>query len=369
MRNLVHIEKIKLIEPINGADNIELVKLLDWQCVAKKGEFKVGDLAVYHEIDSICPDREEYEFLRARKFRVKTARMLQVLSQGLVLPLSILPVGKYKEGEDVTSLCGVTHYDPDSRLNVAKPTKKKSKFVMFLLQFWFIRKFLLPILNFNKHDKGNWPDFIEHTDEENIQAIFSKVKREYGDATFYVTEKIDYQSATFFTRMVTKFVFGFPLKHKMFSVCSRTQWKKTDDDSLWWLNAKKFNIENILRDYPEELTIQCESGDTKVQGNKYKLKDNSLWLFNIISNRTGYHFDLSQMEDFCSKNNLNMVPVLDREFKLPETVTELIEYSRGNSIINNSVIREGIVIRLIKDGKKLVSFKVKNPDFLIKHKE
>jgi hypothetical protein len=54
-----------------------------------------------------------------------------------------------------------------------------------------------------------------------------------------------------------------------------------------------------------------------------------------------------------------MAPVLDKSFKLPETVGELIEYSRGKSVINPKTDREGVVIRLIKDGKKFVSFKVK----------
>jgi len=75
------------------------------------------------------------------------------------------------------------------------------------------------------------------------------------------------------------------------------------------------------------------------------------------------------MEAFCKKHKLETVPILDKEFTLPETVGELLEYSKGKSVLNKDTTREGVVIRLVKDGKKLVSFKVKNPDFLIKHKE
>ena len=53
---LAHIEKIKAVHPIDGADNIERVTVLDWNLVAKKGEFQVGDLALYVEIGSILPD-------------------------------------------------------------------------------------------------------------------------------------------------------------------------------------------------------------------------------------------------------------------------------------------------------------------------
>ncbi len=55
-KSLAHIEKIKSVNPINGADNIERVTVLDWNLISKKGDFKEGDLAVYVEIGSILPD-------------------------------------------------------------------------------------------------------------------------------------------------------------------------------------------------------------------------------------------------------------------------------------------------------------------------
>lgn len=366
MRNLVHIEKIKELIPIKDADFIELAKILDWQLIVKKGEFSVGDLAVYHEIDCLCPDKPIYEALRKRNFKVKTIKMKGEVSQGLALPLSCLPPGKYKEGQDVTDLLGVVHCDSESRENIALRKSSKSTIKNYLFKFALVRK--LNKFFFSK-EKNDWPEFISHTDEENIQAIFSRVKRDYGNETFYVTEKVDYQSATFYTRKVKKIVWGFPVTKTIFKVLSRSMVKPVDDGSLWWQNAKKYNIENILRDSGKELTIQGESGDTKVQKNKYKISGTRFWVFNIIDNRNNYHYSLEEMEEFCLKNNLEMVPVLDRAFKLPETVKELIEYSRGKSVLNNKVDREGVVIRLIKDGKKLVSFKVKNPDFLIKYDE
>ena len=55
-RALAHVEKIEWIKPIEGADNIELIGVLGWVCIAKKNEFNVGDMAVYIEIDSKCPE-------------------------------------------------------------------------------------------------------------------------------------------------------------------------------------------------------------------------------------------------------------------------------------------------------------------------
>ena len=66
-KSLAHIEKIKAVHPIEGADNIERVTVLDWNLVAKKGEFQPGDLALYVEIGSILPDGLE----DADRIRVK----------------------------------------------------------------------------------------------------------------------------------------------------------------------------------------------------------------------------------------------------------------------------------------------------------
>ena len=62
-RALAHIELIHDIQPIIGADNIEMVHVLGWGCIAKKQEFKDGDKCVYIEIDSKVPETESFEFL------------------------------------------------------------------------------------------------------------------------------------------------------------------------------------------------------------------------------------------------------------------------------------------------------------------
>jgi RNA ligase (TIGR02306 family) len=66
MRKLASIQKIKSLEPIEGGDTIEKAGVLGWQLVVKKNEFKVGDLAVYCEIDCLMPDRPVFEFLKPR---------------------------------------------------------------------------------------------------------------------------------------------------------------------------------------------------------------------------------------------------------------------------------------------------------------
>lgn len=73
-------------------DRIVLATVLGWTVIVQK-DFKVGDEIVFAEIDSVFPEKPEFEFLRSKKFRIKTMKMGGVISQGIVFPLSILPKG------------------------------------------------------------------------------------------------------------------------------------------------------------------------------------------------------------------------------------------------------------------------------------
>ena len=96
-RKLATVRIIKDIQPIPGADNIEVVTVSGWKCVTLKDEFKVGDYCVYFEIDSFLPIEPAYEFLRKSSyrrdhlgvegFRLRTIKLRKQVSQGLVIPV------------------------------------------------------------------------------------------------------------------------------------------------------------------------------------------------------------------------------------------------------------------------------------------
>jgi hypothetical protein len=89
----------------------------------------------------------------------------------------------------------------------------------------------------------------------------------------------------------------------------------------------------------------------------------------VIDLATNYHFNGKEMLDFCEEVGLTPVPVLDLNFKLPETVKEMVDMAEGKSVLNQKTIREGLVMRCIENGQKLVSFKAINNSFLLKHEE
>lgn len=116
MRKLATIREISNIRPIEGADKIVVAQVDGWECVVQKDEFQIGQHIVYIEVDSIVPERPEFEFLRPRKFRVRTIKLRGQVSQGLVLPLSILPNGTGCDlGDDVTDALGIKKYDPEAQ--------------------------------------------------------------------------------------------------------------------------------------------------------------------------------------------------------------------------------------------------------------
>jgi hypothetical protein len=370
MRKLAHIEIIKDIQPIPKADKIEVATVLGWECVVKKGEFNIGDKIIYIEVDSIVPEKPEFEFLRDKKFRIRTIKLKKQISQGLIVPISYLLTdsGKLGEHQDVTEWMGITKYlSPSEQTELQREVDKikfeKNKFKKFMMRYsWFRRLFL------SKKGKSGFPYWVSKTDEERIQNLnYDKILEYLGDKEVYVTEKIDYQSATFTGKLVKRWKY-LPFKKYQFVVCSRNL-INNDKNSLYWRITEKYNLKQILKENPT-LTIQGEQGNTKVQGNKYGIKEPTMWVFNIIDHEKKYHYNYSEIITFCKKYKLNIVSQVTDYCNLSEigsTVQEVIEFSKGKSIINPKIEREGIVIRCIENGKKLLSFKVINPNFLLKY--
>lgn len=183
-RALAHIEKIEWVRPIDGADNIELIGVLGWVCVAKKEEFKPGDLAVYIEIDSKCPESDErFAFLAAKHYKVKTMKLgkFKVISQGLALPISLFPELSDKAiGSDVTENLKITYsceedikrkannVDPDAKYKSMAQRHKKffgRPLVRKIMRYKFGRKIMFLFFGRKKDNPKEFPKWIVKTDE------------------------------------------------------------------------------------------------------------------------------------------------------------------------------------------------------------
>ena len=366
MRKLATVQQITALDPIQGADRIEVATILGWQVVVKKGEFKVGNYVVYVEIYSILPDRPEFEFMRERKFRVRTIKLRQQVSQGICFPLSILPVGNWKEGDDVTDRLGIKKYDPQAEQERKETERQlaihKSRMSKFLGRYKWYRRLFMKI----KGDRIPMPSFITKTDEDRIQ-LFPNACTNWAGLRFFVTEKLDGQSATYF--MIPNPKRGLFQKKWIFGVCSRNFQLMKPDNSSYWSVARKYNIEKWMRDYCSQnntgLIIQGEIIGPKIQGNKYGMEDYGFYVFNIIEYNDGRKrkLDFFQQHATCAILGLNPVPYAgDRQ--LESSIREEVEKAKGYSYLRHGVEREGLVLRNYDHD---ISFKVINPDFLLKY--
>ena len=381
-RALAHIEKIEWKKPIENADNIELIGVLGWICIAKIGEFEVGDKCVYIEIDSLCPKEDErFAFLESKKYKVKTMKLGKKfgspISQGLALPLNEFPeIADKKIGTDVTEVLKITYYsvedqkrksnnpNPDAKyrsMAARHPKLAKKKWFRWMMKKNWGKKLLFFLLG-NKKDKPlTFPNWIVKTDEtrvENIPWILDSKE------PWIKTEKCDGTSCTY---AVNK------LKNRYeFIVCSRNV-RQADrnqacyhESNIYWELADKYNIEEILTSFAKEhnydrVVLQGE-GVGSVQGNPYKLEENKLYCFNLVIN--GERTSTLKLQEFCKNNGLECVPVIDIAYELPHDMESMKLEADGMSVINPQVKREGFVYRS-QDGSQ--SFKNVSREYLLKH--
>jgi RNA ligase (TIGR02306 family) len=330
-RKLASIQRIRAIEPIEGADAIVKASVLGWQVVIRKDEFAPGDLCVYCEIDSLLPDRPEFEFLKPRGMRIRTVRLRGQISQGICFPLSVLPPGiEPAEGMDVTERLDVIKYEPPMPASLSGQVK------------------------------GPFPGMIPKTDETRVQVL-QPVLTAFAGTTCYVTEKLDGSSVTYY------------LYDGEFNVCSRNLNLLDDGRNSLWKLAREMEIEAKLSSLGGHFALQGEIIGEGIQGNKYRLKGQKVFFFSLFDIEAYRFDDFESFRDRLAALNLPTVPVLETDYILVDEIPALVAKSIGKSVLNPELPREGIVIRPLTEQTTAleslgrVSFKAINPEFLLKY--
>lgn len=412
IRQLCYVVRIAWIAPIEGADNIELIGINGWTCIAKKGEFAEGDLAVYFEIDSKLPEDAEWAaFMAPKHFKVKTMKLgkFKVISQGLALPVSAFNNiglktveveeldGKhyikvqdtsngefYKEGDFLTKRLGVTYaseednkrkanssVDKYKKMTARHPELFKKPFIKWLYKKDWGKK-LLFLFYGKKKDKVSWPSWVVKTDEERVENMAWIL----NDKTpWFATEKIDGTSTTFTLR-------GKGRKEE-FYICSRNVvFDKPDKNCYYDTNvyvemAEKYNMHDVLAcllGYFQNreakpvvaVTIQGETYGASIQKRDYGMKDHDFAAFNVIcyyNDGTSRRLNPREMTNLLTRNNIPCVPILNDAYILPNTIEELRAYVNSEASKIDGGMKEGIVFRSA-DGVR--SFKCVSPEFLLR---
>lgn len=348
-RKLASVQYVHDVTPIEGADAIEAAHVLGWQVVVKKNEFKVGDVGVYFEIDSFLPIRPEFEFLRGSSykktelmgegFRLRTARMRGQLSQGLLLPMSILPEkedgSSYTIGEDVTDILCVRKFEIEERASVSGAII------------------------------GEMPYNIPKTDELRIQS-FPELIDEIVGKPYYITTKMDGSSVTMY------YVDG------KFGCCTRNFELKDGDDSAVWKFAHENNLPEKFEDYAarkgtDRVVLQGEFCAPGIQKNRLNLKKPEWFVFNVLdwdTERLQWMLcGLDEIADVTEVLGVQMVPVEEFDNDFSYTAEQLLERAEGK--YSSGKQKEGIVIRPIYQTPSpttgsWLSMKVINNKYLLK---
>jgi RNA ligase (TIGR02306 family) len=361
-RALASVQRVDSLYPIEGADKIEAAKIGGWYCVVKKGEFKEGDLGVFFEIDSVLPDKPQFEFMRDRKFRVKTIKLRKQISQGLFMPFSDVFPGvacSYPEGTDLTLVLGVTKYETDPYNRSSNAPRSGAK-----------DSTLLP-----------WPGFVPKTDETRVQHLKTFLER-YEGTKVYATEKLDGSSMTCFYKNGKFGVCSrnFELYHipernflleKVVRISRRIRGLGKEQDASntqFWVAAKAQGIPSAMKKYGKNLAIQGELIGPGIQGNKYQLDALEYHVFNAYFIDEKRYANFTELAKICETLQLRMVPVIGA-FALSHTIDELVSRAEGFSRLNDKTIREGYVVRPLEEMTDPFlgrwSFKVINPYFLL----
>ena len=319
MRKLATTRRIEAVEPIPGADAIEVATVGGWKVVVKKGEFCVDSMAVYLEVDSWVPqtlapflvkskEPKVYEGIPGE--RLKTVKLRGQLSQGLLLPTTVvfdqdvIP----HEGEDVTELLGIVKWERPVPAQLAGQVR------------------------------GNFPTLIPKTDQERVQNLTAEIEAAQGQR-FEVTEKIEGSSMTCY------FI------HGEFGVCSRNLDLKRDENNSFWATAIAEDIEAKMKavDQYWDFAIQGELIGPGIQDNIYKLSKCEFRVFDVYNVQTGEYLKPEARRALIERMGLKHVPVLNDAYPLGGDVDYILQTAEGESVIANTE-REGIVFKQVDGG-------------------
>jgi RNA ligase (TIGR02306 family) len=325
MRKLATIRKIDAITPIENADAIECATVGGWRVVIKKGEFQVGQLATYFEIDSwipepiapfLCQDRREYQGVVGA--RLRTVKLRGQISQGLLIPVAD---PTWQEGDDVTDLLGVQKYE-------APVPAQLSGMV-----------------------RGDFPSRIPKTDQERIQNLGEPLRDWIAqNFTWEVTEKLDGTSMTVYWM------------DGQFGVCSRNlDLLETSENTLWRI-ARERDMEAQLRALGRDLALQGELIGENIQKNPYLLKGQDFYLFDVYDIKQGRRLNATERQALNLK--LKHAPVLDQQSITSDSIAALLQQAEGKSALNPKAEREGLVFKCLERD---ISFKAISNKFLLKH--
>lgn len=294
-----HVEVVR-VGPLTknmNSDSLWMTKVRDYVVQIKEGEFKENDLAVYVPEDSVVPaDDSRWEFLKGR-YRIKAMRLRGVFSMGLLTKAE----PTWKLGQDVAEELRIKKYVPPEDLK----------------EGW---------------DNEQCPfTFPEYTDLESLRRWPDMMK--VGEEVV-ITEKLDGASGR------------YVWKDGRLWVGSHHQILKESAGNQFWKAARKINLAEKLEKKPNLVFFGEVFGCVQKLKYGHMNGDASLLFFDILDMDTMKFMDFEDFMKTCEALTIPTVPILCKG----AWNSELRNYGEGKSHISKDQIKEGFVMKPVKEG-------------------
>lgn len=359
-RKMAYIAEITAVHEIPNADAIVSYEIDEgWNVVDKKTAYSVGDRVIYCMIDAWIPHElapflskgkspREYNGVKGEKLR--TVRLRGVLSQGLIIPISVLgiPVSRANRG-----LCDV-YLKRDENHNVICGVN--AELGADVSHFLNIQKWEPPPEFLNADAKGLFPSFLQKSDQTRIQNLWRENHDLFqrDDIFYQVEEKLEGQSATLY------------YYNGEFGVCSRNLELK-DSDNTFWNTARKYDVQNKLTLLGRNIAIQCEQCGPGISGNIYGMTEHRLYIYDVFDIDEQRYLSPTERDDITNRLGLPTVPIIIGSHPGFKSLQEYLDYADGYSVLPyNKTLREGLVFKA--HTKERISFKVISNKYLERQK-
>lgn len=368
--SVCYVAQINEIQPIPGADNIELAVVGGWNCITKKGEFTSGDNVIIATTDAVIP-QELSDSMGVtnylRKGRVKTVKLRGVYSECLIIPFSY--------AKEATKFANTKWDTGDDMMNVLKIYKYEPPATMIQLGGGRVKKY---------HQNPNFPIYYKFPNQKNVPDMFNEMdsveitRKIHGtNARYGIVKK---SKLSLWDRV--KIYFGDKWAGYEFLVGSHSVEKGSDsqgfyDKNVWYDIAYRYDLKNTLINCIKILfgrsSIDLEStigsgfviygeiyGPGIQKNYDYGLTDIRFKIFDIQINGEYCNVD----DAYNIVRNLMILQYVDILYKGPWSKNIQDSFVFNNFIEGTKIPHEGVVVKCVTGDRHKIS-KVINPDYLI----
>jgi hypothetical protein len=389
--SVCYINKISKIEPIDGADKIELCTVNGWTSVTQKGVHKEGDLILCITTDAVIPKELATKwgvisYLR-NKSRVRTVKLRGVYSECILIPLKDLTgisIDTLKVGIDMMSALHIFKYEPPVRevvVSLPKVYFKWNKIHKFSMWKSFVNYKINKLKNkFKKYYKDNvhFDKYYKFPNQKNTPHMFNELdvvvitrkmhgtNARYGIVKKNLISPLDKLKKLFGDEWIEyEYVYG---SHNVEKGSDSQGFYSTD---VWQEIADKYQIKQLLWEYVKTnytpkllgkgIIIYGEIFGPGIQKNyDYGYENIEFEAFDIQFNGeylSDFEFQ-SRIKDILTAQN-----VVDYLYEGSWSKEIQDKFVFNNFIENSKVPHEGVVVKCISGDRKKIS-KVINPDYL-----